>query len=351
MPATPTLIASGSFADGGSGKLVLGAGPAVGEWDVVVVGSETTVEHVVNDLGDLAVEVDATGSQGAYFFVEQAVGGEGDDIVIDTNGDFRTAYVWLRLPDNVTAVDVSDFTQASGSDTTMPALDTGALAEADELVIYGGAGQDFAGTVPSGFTPSAGYTSLAVETIGGSGESDAHFIYVSYRDDAGPTAETPNVTWVDNVRKRYPMFVAFTVSAAGPSTVDLAPAAATFAAQALTAVPGVVVVTLEPALVALTAQPVTAVPGLVTVALTAAALALAAQAVTAVPGVVAVALTPAALTVAAIALTATPGGVAVTLAPAALALAAVAMSFGGALVTRPNTGLVVRPFTGTVVRP
>lgn len=165
----------------------------------------------------------------------------------------------------------------------------------------------------------------------------------------------------------------FIPAAGGPVTVTVTPAAATWSAVAVTAVPQPVTVALTPAATSWAAVPVVAVPQPVTVVLTPAAATWAAVPVTALPQPVTVALTRAATTWSAVAVTATPlpitvaltraqtvwsavpvsasgGAVSVALTAAATVWTAVAVTPVGHTVQRPDAGITLRPSTGTTAR-
>lgn len=165
----------------------------------------------------------------------------------------------------------------------------------------------------------------------------------------------------------------FIPATGGPVTVTLTPAAATWSAVAVTAVPQPVTIALTPATAAWVAVPVSAVPQPVTVVLTAAGTSWSPQPVTAVPQPVTVSLTRAATMWSAVAVTAVPQPVAVALMPAQTAWAAIQLSVSAGPITvgltpaattwtavavtpvghtvhRPDTGTTVRPSAGTTTR-
>lgn len=143
----------------------------------------------------------------------------------------------------------------------------------------------------------------------------------------------------------------FIPASGGPATVVLTPAATSWSAVAVTAVPQPLTVALTPAAAAWSAVAVSAAPQPVTIALTRAATSWSGVAVTATPQPVVVALTRAQTTWAAVPVSATSGAASVALAAAATTWTAQPVVPLTPIVHRPDTGTTTRPAAGTIARP
>jgi hypothetical protein len=146
-----TLIDSQAFpfADGGTGHAcVLADGaPTPGQVDLLFINSNTVVTDVDGGGGAaFTLRVDATNSQGCYWYERVAVGGETDTITVETNGDHQTQVTFARWED-ITFSD-GGFTRADNSNNTvLPDSVTDTLAETDMLVLVGAGLHNFDGAL------------------------------------------------------------------------------------------------------------------------------------------------------------------------------------------------------------
>jgi hypothetical protein len=194
------------FADGNAGHACtysVGA-PAVGDWDILCVNSDTVVSTPSGFTATLA----EVGGQGAYVYTRKAVGGESASVTVTTTGNFDTSVDWVRLS-GANAIDVTGKAAVNGSSgSSTPAFTSSALATATEYALA------FAALHGGGVTPSnpiwgAGYTALAGNTQGTLGLAG----YVGYKTPAGTAAESPTVSWTGTETDRYMLFVTFTTAA------------------------------------------------------------------------------------------------------------------------------------------
>lgn len=194
------------FNDGNAGHVYTypSGAPSVGQLDCIVVSSDT----VVSTPSGYSVATSFVSSAGSYFFYRFAVGGEAATTTITTSGNFNTSITWSRW-DGATALDVAVNAHIEVNGTTTPAVSTGTLAGTNELVIAGGCLHSGAG--PVSFVYSGGYTALGtpVTEVGSGGFATS---VCQYRTDAGTAAETPNISWTNNVTDRYILVAAFTTS-------------------------------------------------------------------------------------------------------------------------------------------
>lgn len=209
MPAI--LLDSDPFAfnDGSVGHVInLGSAPAVGDLDVLCVNSNT----VVATPSGFTANPTSVGSQGSYIFHRFAVGGEGATVTITTTGNHNTTVMWSRW-DECIAFDQGDATPVDGTlGSSTPAHNTGPLSDSGELLIAFGALHAIG--VADQNTPvwSAGYTPLGTAGPQGTGSTGV-MSFTGYRTNAGPAAETPQVSWSGaQVDDRYMLTAAFTAT-------------------------------------------------------------------------------------------------------------------------------------------
>lgn len=195
-----------TFSDGNGGHSCnLGSAPAVGQWDVLCVNSDTTVSTPTG----FTSSTPEVGGQGAYMFRRKAVGGEASTVTVTTAGNFDTEVLWTRW-DNVDLADQANSIQASSSGTTSPSVTTGTMSATNELVIAFAALHNLPGanpTSPDWTSGTAGYTNALTGAIG----EVAGF--VGYSTTAGTAAETPVVTWTNAAVDRYMLLLTFTTLA------------------------------------------------------------------------------------------------------------------------------------------
>ena len=211
-----TLVDSDAigFSDGGSGhSFDLGGAPSAGDWDVLFVNSDATVSTPSG--WTLPTGGSQVNNQGAYVFVRKAAGGEGSTVTITTGANVPAVAGWSRWRGgNNLDVTVSARIDANVGGVT-PALDTGALAGTDELVVVAALLHRLASPTPSAPVWSSGYTPLTSVTEGTGTSGCTQF--VGYRTDAGTAAETPSCSWTDGAFDRYAIAVTFTIDPGGPA--------------------------------------------------------------------------------------------------------------------------------------
>lgn len=199
----------GGTANGSTGHDVVlpgGAAAAAGAWDVIFVGSDTTVTTP----SGFNVTQTFVNNQGGYLFTRKCTGGETATVRIKTTGDFSTVVLWSRST-GANVIDVSAQAHVDGNGAmTSPSVSTGTLASATDIVIVGSTNTDSDNTVPA--TPSWGaYTLIGSGTVG-TGTALGWSSH-AYKAVAGTAAETPAVTWTgSNMRNRYVFVVAFTAT-------------------------------------------------------------------------------------------------------------------------------------------
>jgi len=213
------------FADGNTGHVyTLPSGaPSVGDLDIITINSDT----VVTMPSGFSSAASFVNSQGSYLWYRFATGGEASTVTITTSGNFDTALTWSRWQGG-SAFDVGVNAHVDGSsDTTTPAVSTGTLAGAGELVVAFAALHS--GGSPTNPVWSSGYTALDSMT------QNAVTGFTAYRTNAGAAAETPNVAWTTGMSDRYILVGAFT-PAAGGATIQAAASLAASGGLAATAV-------------------------------------------------------------------------------------------------------------------
>lgn len=210
-----TLVASNifAFADGGAGHVCnLGSAPAVGEWDVLFVNSNT----VVSTPAGFTIRPDATDQQGAYIFTRKAAGGESSTVTVTTSGNHNTDVVWHRWS-GIDDYSAGGFVRANNTNATvLPSTSTGTLASTGMLLLAFAALHNFDGAAPASPSWGNGFTDAGSTTIGGDGSSSAVAAFVGYKIGVGTASETvDSVSWTNLARNRYALWVAFTAVAGG----------------------------------------------------------------------------------------------------------------------------------------
>jgi hypothetical protein len=194
------------FADGNAGHVCTFAGgaPAVDDFDVLCVNSDTTVSTP----SGFTAAVSAVANQGAYVFRRKAAGGEAATVTVTTSGNFNAHVIWVRVT-GASAPDVTGSAQANAAAAALsPSFTSSALAESGELALVFAALHTFPGAVPTSPVWSSGYTALAAG-FQGTGSSGAGG-FVAYKTPAGTAAESPSLTWTNNAADRYVLFLSLT---------------------------------------------------------------------------------------------------------------------------------------------
>jgi hypothetical protein len=227
---TASLADSDTFAfnDGNAGHVCdFGSAPAVGQWDILAVNSNTTVS---TPAGFTLAETAVT-NQGTYFFVREAVGGEGSTVTITTSGNHHTAVGWSRW-NAIDDLDTSTHTEVNSSTgNSSPAHNTGALSTTGQLVIAFSANHSIVSANQNTPVWSSGYAVLTSVIQGTS--TTGVLNYVGYKHNAGTAAETPSVSWSGDVAfNRYMLVLTFTTLADITSELDASMPAVTASGSA-----------------------------------------------------------------------------------------------------------------------
>lgn len=209
------------FATGSSGYVYTfgGAGtpagaPAVNDLDVLCVNSITTVSTP----SGFTARVSAVSSQAAYVFTRKASGGEGSTVTITTAGDFNTIVSWSRWSGIDAYSAGNSATVDNVNATTLPALSTGTLAATGMLVVAFGALNNHDGALATSPSWINSWTATESANLGTSGSSASLVSFTAHKTNAGTAAETiDSVSWTNNTRHRYALYVAFTAAAEAPS--------------------------------------------------------------------------------------------------------------------------------------
>lgn len=208
----PSVAASQAypFSDGGAGHVCTftAGAPAVGDWDVLCVNSDTTVSTPAG----FTLNPSRVNFQGAYVFRRKAAGGEGATVTVTTTGDHPTHVIWVRLS-GANAADVVAVNGVDGSVvTTTPALSSGALAASGEIAVAFAALHSFT-TIPASLVWGSSYTAV---TSGNQGAgATAPFGAVAYKTPVGTAAEAPGLSWTNATNDAYMLFISFTAAAGG----------------------------------------------------------------------------------------------------------------------------------------
>lgn len=212
MAASLLEHSSAGFSNSSGGHVIaFSGGPAAGQLDIITVNSNTVVATPAGfTLGRSRVSF-----QGAYIFYRIAVGGEVGNVTITTSGDFSTTAAWSRWA-GAAAFDVAaDNGVDNSSGLVTPALSTGALAGANELVVILAALHNLSsGVIPNTPIWAPGYTALdTASDVTGPGGDGAHVAaFTGYRTDAGTAAESPSVSWTAVATNRYILALTFTAA-------------------------------------------------------------------------------------------------------------------------------------------
>jgi hypothetical protein len=205
------------FADGSGGHVYtfpVGA-PSVGDLDVLCINSNTTVSTP----SGFTARVSAVANQGAYIFTRKASGGESSSVTITTSGDHNTTLTWSRWSGTEAYSDGNSAQANNSNGTALPAASTGTLAATNMLVIAFGALHNHDGALAASPSWINSFTALESVSQGAAASSASCVAFTGYKTNAGTTAETiDSVTWTNNARNRYALWIAVT-AAAGGSTV------------------------------------------------------------------------------------------------------------------------------------
>jgi len=206
------------FADGSAGHVytIPAGAPSVGDLDVLCINSNTTVSTP----SGFTSRVSAVANQGAYIFTRKASGGEGSTVTITTSGDHNTTLTWSRWS-GTDAYSAGSSAQANNANgTTLPAASTGTLASTGMLLVAFGALHNHDGALATAPSWSNSFSTLESVSQGASGASSSCVAFTAYKTNAGTASETINsVSWTNNVRNRYALWVAVTAAAGGSPIV------------------------------------------------------------------------------------------------------------------------------------
>ncbi len=207
------------FADGGSGKVInLGSPPNVGDWDVLLVNSNTTI---TTPSGFTVAALEVT-NQGAYIFARKAVGGEASTVTVTTNGNHNSQVSWERwsgLNALDTGIDDGEQANASSSNAT-PAYSTGTIAAAGSVIVFLAALHSVGATgnqTSPVFEDSYVTVATAKQGVGVEGVTG----FTAYKIGVGTAAETPGCSWSgDGAQNRYALAAVFSVVPGEVKTVS-----------------------------------------------------------------------------------------------------------------------------------
>lgn len=196
------------FADGNAGHVytVPAGAPGASDLDILCINSNT----VVTTPTGFDLRVNATNSQGAYIYTR--IGGSGTSITVTTSGNHNTDLIWSRWT-GVNAYSTGNFARADNSNNTvLPALTTGALAETDMLLVAFGALHNHDGALATAPVWINGFTGMEAISQGTAGTSSSVAGFVGYQTNAGTASVDigASLSWTNNVRNRYGLWVAFT---------------------------------------------------------------------------------------------------------------------------------------------
>lgn len=217
----PTLVDNvhqGLFTGLGSGVSVSlpgGGSAANGDWDLISVNSDATI----NTPSGFTLLLSIVNNQGSYFFARQCTGGEGPSVTIQSvpAGNFDAAVQWSRwrgLGSFQGTPPSNDATVVNAGGTTTPACSTSTLGNATTFVIMAACTHNSNAANPTGFTPSAGYTFIGSGGSGAGGLNTASFGAQAYKYPAGTAAESPSFSWTNQQRDRDVYVMAFDTSSA-----------------------------------------------------------------------------------------------------------------------------------------
>lgn len=232
MSATISASQGYTFADGNTGHAcVFTAGaPLSGDYDLIYVNSDTVVATPTG----FTATISSVGGQGAYAFTRLSNGSQTDTVTITTSGNFNAAVDWIRVH-GATLIDTPNgvaFTAVDGSNgTSTPAVTTGTLSTATDLVTVAALLHSASSSAPVTPVWSAGYTAVDTVSLGTGGNCVTQFTAVKV--PAGTAAESPSVSWTNAIGDRYVFVVAFTASASLVGTATDAFTTADAATRAL----------------------------------------------------------------------------------------------------------------------
>lgn len=196
------------FADGNGGHALSmpnGGQANTGDIDVIIVGSDTTVSTPTGFT--LPANGSHVGNQGGYAFYRICVGGESSTVTITTAGNFDTSAGFSRWSGGV-SFDLAgnSFVDNSGN-TANPALSTGTLGGADELIVAASVNTDASGS--NATTPVWGNSFTALGSASSGTASAASVGFFAYKTGVGTASESVSVTWTNSMRNRYAFFLSF----------------------------------------------------------------------------------------------------------------------------------------------
>lgn len=213
----PSLIGTPQhfpFAAGGAGQLLTNTdgAPAVGNFDVLCINSDTIITSVSSSGGAAWTSQSQVTNQGAYIYRRKATGGEPATVTVTTSGNFNAEVFWLRISGGL-AADIASGAEinASPGGTASPAYNSGALAATNELVIAFAANHNISGSAPTSPSWSAGYTNQISGSQGVPANSAVQG-FVAIKTGAGTAAETPSVSWTNGCTNRYILVLSITDS-------------------------------------------------------------------------------------------------------------------------------------------
>jgi hypothetical protein len=185
--------------------------PGATDWDILCVNSDALV---TTPSGGWALLTSQVNDQGSYLFARQ--GGAGTSVLVATPsgaGPFPANLAWARISGG-NLVDASVSAQAAGLTNATPAVNTGVLASTGEAVFAYAALHNFV-SAPTAPSWSSGYSGLEISNQGTGATACAGLLGLKL--NAGTAAETPSVSWTNNVQDRYILVASFTPAAGAQS--------------------------------------------------------------------------------------------------------------------------------------
>lgn len=198
-----------TFADGDTGHVCdLGSSPNIGEWDILYVSSDTTVDTPAT----WTASETAVSQMGAYIFTRKSTtGSEPSTVSVNTTGNLNTVVSWHRWS-GLNAIDTTTNSQANASSgSSSPAHTTGTLATNTNVIMAMNAVSDWSAGQPSAISWTGSYTQVTAGHISTTSVEVSN--WTAYKLNVGTAAEAPSSSWTGACLNRYMLAITFTVLA------------------------------------------------------------------------------------------------------------------------------------------
>lgn len=198
-----------TFADGDTGHVCdLGSSPNIGEWDILYVSSDTTVDTPAT----WTASETAVSQMGAYIFTRKSTtGSEPSTVSVNTTGNLNTVVSWHRWS-GLNAIDTTTNSQANASSgSSSPVHTTGTLATNTNVIMAMNAVSDWSAGQPSAISWTGSYTQVTAGHISTTSVEVSN--WTAYKLNVGTTAEAPSSSWTGACLNRYMLAITFTVLA------------------------------------------------------------------------------------------------------------------------------------------